>query len=42
MTCSPKHYEAIERPSMTEVHEDLKQVPGIKFVDHVAIAVKSR
>ena len=22
------------------VHEDLKQVPGIKFVDHVAIAVK--
>lgn len=33
--------EAIERPSMTEVHEDLKQVPGIKFVDHVAIAVKS-
>ena len=33
--------EVIERPSMTEVHEDLKQVPGIKFVDHVAIAVKS-
>ncbi len=26
---------------MTEVHEDLKQVPGIKFVDHVAIAVKA-
>jgi methylmalonyl-CoA/ethylmalonyl-CoA epimerase len=33
--------EPIERPSMTEVHEDLKQVPGIKFVDHVAIAVKA-
>ena len=25
---------------MSSVHEDLKQVPGIKFVDHVAIAVK--
>ncbi len=25
---------------MKSVHEDLKQVPGIKFVDHVAIAVK--
>ena len=25
---------------MTSVQEDLKQVPGIKFVDHVAIAVK--
>ena len=25
---------------MTSVEEDLKQVPGIKFVDHVAIAVK--
>src|SRR6478736_5462714 len=36
-----KPYEAIERPSMTEVHEDLKQVPGIKFVDHIAIAVKA-
>jgi methylmalonyl-CoA/ethylmalonyl-CoA epimerase len=34
-------YEAIERPSMNDVHEDLKLVPGIKFVDHVAIAVKA-
>jgi len=25
---------------MSSVHEDLQQVPGIKFVDHVAIAVK--
>jgi methylmalonyl-CoA/ethylmalonyl-CoA epimerase len=25
---------------MNEVPEDLKQVPGIRFVDHVAIAVK--
>ena len=25
---------------MASVQEDLKQVPGIKFVDHVAIAVK--
>ncbi len=25
---------------MSSVEEDLKQVPGIKFVDHVAIAVK--
>jgi methylmalonyl-CoA/ethylmalonyl-CoA epimerase len=25
---------------MTSVDEDLKQVPGIKFVDHIAIAVK--
>jgi methylmalonyl-CoA/ethylmalonyl-CoA epimerase len=25
---------------MSSVHEDLKQVPGIEFVDHVAIAVK--
>ena len=25
---------------MTGVHEDLKHVPGIEFVDHVAIAVK--
>jgi methylmalonyl-CoA/ethylmalonyl-CoA epimerase len=25
---------------MSSVQEDLKQVPGIKFVDHVAIAVK--
>jgi methylmalonyl-CoA/ethylmalonyl-CoA epimerase len=25
---------------MSGVHEDLKQVPGIQFVDHVAIAVK--
>jgi methylmalonyl-CoA/ethylmalonyl-CoA epimerase len=25
---------------MSRVHEDLKQVPGIQFVDHVAIAVK--
>lgn len=25
---------------MTNVDEDLKQVPGIKFVDHIAIAVK--
>jgi methylmalonyl-CoA/ethylmalonyl-CoA epimerase len=25
---------------MSSVHEDLKRVPGIKFVDHVAIAVK--
>ena len=25
---------------MNSVHEDLKLVPGIKFVDHVAIAVK--
>jgi methylmalonyl-CoA/ethylmalonyl-CoA epimerase len=25
---------------MSSVHEELKQVPGIKFVDHVAIAVK--
>ena len=25
---------------MTSVHDDLKQVPGIKFVDHIAIAVK--
>jgi len=25
---------------MTSVQEDLKQVPGIKFVDHIAIAVK--
>jgi methylmalonyl-CoA/ethylmalonyl-CoA epimerase len=25
---------------MTSVQEELKQVPGIKFVDHVAIAVK--
>ncbi len=25
---------------MSSVHEDLKQVPGIQFVDHVAIAVK--
>lgn len=25
---------------MSSVHEDLKAVPGIKFVDHVAIAVK--
>ncbi len=25
---------------MTNVNEDLKQVPGIKFVDHIAIAVK--
>jgi methylmalonyl-CoA/ethylmalonyl-CoA epimerase len=26
---------------MNKVHEDLKQIPGIKFVDHVAIAVKA-
>ena len=26
---------------MNEVHEDLKEIPGIKFVDHVAIAVKA-
>ena len=25
---------------MSSIQEDLKQVPGIKFVDHVAIAVK--
>lgn len=25
---------------MSSVHEDLKAVPGIKFVDHVGIAVK--
>ena len=25
---------------MTSVQDELKQVPGIKFVDHVAIAVK--
>ena len=25
---------------MSSIHEDLKGVPGIKFVDHVAIAVK--
>jgi len=25
---------------MTSVHEDLKHVPGIEFVDHVAVAVK--
>jgi methylmalonyl-CoA/ethylmalonyl-CoA epimerase len=25
---------------MSSVHEDVKQVPGIEFVDHVAIAVK--
>ena len=25
---------------MSSIHEDLKAVPGIKFVDHVAIAVK--
>lgn len=25
---------------MSSVHEDLRQVPGIQFVDHVAIAVK--
>ena len=25
---------------MTEAHDDLKQVPGIEFVDHVAIAVR--
>ena len=25
---------------MASVQEDLKQVPGIKFVDHVAIAVR--
>ena len=25
---------------MSNVHEDLKHVPGIRFVDHVAIAVK--
>lgn len=25
---------------MSSVHEDLKRVPGIRFVDHVAIAVK--
>jgi methylmalonyl-CoA/ethylmalonyl-CoA epimerase len=25
---------------MTEIHDDLKQVPGIEFVDHVAIAVR--
>ncbi len=25
---------------MSGIHEDLKAVPGIKFVDHVAIAVK--
>jgi len=25
---------------MTSVHDDLKQVPGIEFVDHVAIAVR--
>jgi methylmalonyl-CoA/ethylmalonyl-CoA epimerase len=25
---------------MTSVHEDLKYVPGIEFVDHVAVAVK--
>src|SRR6476646_10501792 len=40
MTCSPKH-EVIERPSMNDVREDLEQVPGIKFVDHIAIAVKA-
>jgi len=26
---------------MNDVREDLKQVPGIKFVDHIAIAVKA-
>ena len=26
---------------MNEVYESLKQVPGIKFVDHIAIAVKA-
>jgi methylmalonyl-CoA/ethylmalonyl-CoA epimerase len=40
MRCSPKH-EVIERPSMNDVREDLEQVPGIKFVDHIAIAVKA-
>jgi len=29
-----------DRYRMASVQEDLKQVPGIKFVDHVAIAVK--
>lgn len=29
-----------DRYSMASVQEDLKQVPGIKFVDHVAIAVR--
>jgi len=26
---------------MTAIHDDLQEVPGIEFVDHVAIAVKS-
>src|ERR1035437_9371402 len=35
-TVAPKQ----DRNRMTSVQEDLQQVPGIKFVDHVAIAVK--
>jgi methylmalonyl-CoA/ethylmalonyl-CoA epimerase len=32
---------SVERAQMAKVPQDLKQVPGIKFVDHVAIAVKA-
>jgi methylmalonyl-CoA/ethylmalonyl-CoA epimerase len=31
----------IERAEMAGLQEDLKHIPGISFVDHVAIAVKS-
>jgi methylmalonyl-CoA/ethylmalonyl-CoA epimerase len=31
---------SIERLEMSGVHQDLQHVPGIQFVDHVAIAVK--
>jgi methylmalonyl-CoA/ethylmalonyl-CoA epimerase len=37
----PSSSEAVEKgQTMSSVPADLKQVPGIQFVDHVAIAVK--
>ena len=37
---APRRQARLEGEQMSSVHEDLKQVPGILFVDHVAIAVK--
>ena len=35
-----KQVNGVHNGVHNDVHEDLKAVPGIKFVDHVAIAVK--
>ncbi|HZL51001.1 MAG TPA: VOC family protein [Terracidiphilus sp.] len=33
-------HSGLKGKQVSSIHEDLKAVPGIKFVDHVAIAVK--